>query len=130
MAEAADLELQGAIIAKVKADPGVTGLVATRIYETVPEGTAFPYVSYAGSDEVEDDAECIPGSDISVQIDVWSRSVGFPEAKRICLHDSDLPLADNALVFIEHTATRVFRDADGLTNHGVMVFQAFIERAP
>jgi len=136
MSMSPDLELQGAIVARLKADTGIIALVDDRVYETIPIDTPFPYVSYAGSSETEDDADCILGSAISVQIDAWSRTVGFPECKRVCdavrnaLHDIDLELSINALVMIEHRQIRIFRDPDGLTNHGVIEFEAFIERQP
>lgn len=129
-----DLELQGAIVAALKGDAGVGALVADRIYDRVPENAAFPYVSYGPTDDTSADADCITGFDIFVQLDVWSRAVGLPECKRIAdavrvaLHDSDLPLPTNALVFLEHRQTRVFRDPDGLTNHAALSFEAFIER--
>lgn len=136
MAFSPDLELQGAIVTKLKADPVLAALVGPRVYDTIPENPTFPYVNYAGSDETEDDADCIDGSSISIQIDAWSRTKGYPECKQIAdavrnaLHDADLPLAVNAFVMIEHRQIRVFRDSDGLTSHGVIEFQAFVERGP
>jgi hypothetical protein len=130
-----DLELQGAIIAWLKADPDVAALVGNRIYDTVPENPVYPYIVYAGSDEFADDAECIRTSVITVQIDVWSRAVGYPEAKiivdaiRNSLHDATLTLSINALVTIEVTRLRVLRDPDGLTNHGIAEITSTVERA-
>jgi hypothetical protein len=129
-----DLELQGVIVQTLRADPAVTALVAQRIYDRVPEDSPFPYIAYGPSDSVEADAECIPGVDISVQIDVWSRAVGYPEAKRIAaavraaLHDADLVLAENALVTIQHRQTINQRDPDGLTSHSFLMFAAYVEQ--
>lgn len=128
-----DLELQGAIINRLKADPAVTALVGTRIFDSVPASALFPYISYGPSDALQTDADCINGIDIDVQIDVWSRSPGFPEAKKIngavrnALHDVDLVLATNGLVFLEHRQTSTRRDPDGLTSHGIVQLNAFIE---
>ena len=69
-----------------------------------------------------------------MQIDVWSRAVGFPECRKLtdavlnALHDADLPLPINPLVIFQHQQTRVMRDPDGLTSHAVMNFQALVER--
>jgi len=135
MATDPDLELQGLIVQRLKADPDVTALVNGRVFDSVPSGAAFPYVSYGPTSTEEDDADCIKGASIYVQLDVWSRDVGFPEAKRIssavreCLHDvDDLTLTDNALVFLNHYQTQTMRDPDGLTSHAAVLFQAFIER--
>lgn len=128
-----DLELQGAIVSRLKADAGVIALVGDRVFDTVPSGAPFPYVSYGPVDNLSDDADCITGFDITVQIDVWSRAVGFPEAKRIsnavraALHDAPITLSVNALALIEHRQTRTIRDPDGLTSHAAMTFNALIE---
>lgn len=134
MTEDPDLELQGLIINTLKAAPGVAAIVGPRVYDRVPEDFAFPYVSYGPTDATSDDADCITAFSIYVQIDAWSREVGFPEVKRlgdairVALTDDGLALADNALVFLEHRQTRNFRDPDGLTNHAVLSFEASVER--
>ena len=136
MTTSPDLELQGVIVSVLKSDPDMISLVQGRIYDRVPETRQFPYVSYGPSDDFEDDADCIEGSNLTVQLDAWSREVGFPEAKRICnamrnaLHNRDLQLTDNALVLIECRGVRVMRDPDGLTSHGIVEINAFIERQP
>jgi hypothetical protein len=128
------LELQGAIVSRLGADVAVTNLVGSRIYDAVPDNAAFPYISMGPSDELSDDADCIEGYDITIQIDVWSRGVGSVEAKRIAaavrevLHDYDMPIVDNALVYFRHRTTRIFRDPDGLTSHAAMEFEAFAEK--
>lgn len=129
-----ELELQGAIVARLKADPAVTALIAGRVYDSPPQGAVFPYVTLGPVDSVEDDADCITGLDVAQQVDCWSRAVGFPEVKKIAdavrasLHDYDLVLASNALVFFEHRTTRITRDPDGLTSHGILSFEAAVER--
>ncbi|MCB1394387.1 DUF3168 domain-containing protein [Nitrobacter sp.] len=128
------LELQGAIVARLKTFADLAGLVADRIYDRVPTAPAFPYVSLGPAQSVSDDADCITGFEITLQIDAWSRAVGFPEVKRVAeavraaLHQHELPLADNALVSLEHRQTRDFRDPDGLTNHAAIEFVALVEQ--
>jgi hypothetical protein len=132
-----ELELQSAIVARLKADPGVAALVAGRIYDSVPAGAAFPYVSIGPVDSVGFDPECITGFDVAQQIDCWSRAVGFPEVKKIvdavraALHGQEeaMPLATNGMTFFEHRTTRITRDPDGLTSHGILGFEAAIERS-
>lgn len=134
------LELQGAITERLKATAGVTGIVGQRIFDRIPRNqngdvtAQFPYVSFGGDDLVSDDADCITGFEITVQIDAWSRAVGFQEAKRIAnevrlsLHRHEFELTDNAAVLFEHRITRVFRDPDGITSHAAMTFTAYIEQ--
>jgi hypothetical protein len=131
-----ELELQGAIVARLKADPAVTALVAGRIYDSVPQSAVFPYVTIGPIDSVGFDPDCITGFDVAQQIDCWSRAVGTPEVKKIidavraALDDreADMPLATNGMVFFEHRTTRIVRDPDGLTSHGILSFEAAIER--
>lgn len=127
------LELQGAIVARLKAHAPLTAIVGQRVYDAVPSGMVFPYVSLGPSDEISDDADCIDGFEITMQIDCWSRTVGYVEARRIAdavraALKADLTIADNALVYFTHRITRTFRDADPLTSHAALTFEAFIEQ--
>lgn len=125
------LELQGAIVAALKAYAPLAALVGSRIYDDVPPSATFPYVSLGPTDEVSDDADCIDASEITVQIDVWSRAIGAPESLKIA-HEvraalATLSLTTNALVSLEHRNTRRLRDPDGLTNHAALDFLAVVE---
>lgn len=128
------LELQGAIVARLKTSSDVTASIGGRVYDAVPTNAVFPYVTVGEGEETSEDVDCIDGFEISLDIDVWSRAVGFPEAKRIAqeirasLKSSDLSLTENALVFFRHRQTRFMRDPDGLTSHAVMTFEAFTEQ--
>lgn len=128
------LELQGAIVDRLKATAAVTALVGDRIYDDVPDGALFPYVQVGDGDELSEDADCITGFDISLDIDIWSRKKGFPEAKQIsdavrtALVEVEMSIATNALVYFQHRQTRFLRDPDGLTKHVVITFEAFVEQ--
>lgn len=124
------LELTGAIVAQLKA-AAVSG---GRIYDKVPEGPTFPYVTIGSSFEIQDDADCIPGVEIDFRLHVWSRAPGFPEclrvaeATRAALHRQELTLDENAFVLVEHIRTDKLRDPDGLTSHAVVEFRAIVEQ--
>nr|DAE48857.1 MAG TPA: hypothetical protein [Caudoviricetes sp.] len=127
-------EFQGQIVALLKASTELSALIGGRVYDRVPEGVQFPYVSFGPSDEVSDDAECIDGFTVTMQLDAWSRAVGLPECRRItdavrkALSVENIQLTDNALVTFNHVTTRIFRDPDGLTSHGAITFEAFVEQ--
>jgi hypothetical protein len=133
------LELQGAIVSRLKSVTAVTSIVEQRIYDYVPRAqdggimAEFPFVAIASSDEVTEEADCIDGSIISIDLDCWSRDVGFPEVRRIAaavrsaLHNHDFNLAANAVVYFQHRQTRTLRDPDGLTSHAILTFEAFAE---
>lgn len=129
-----ELELQGAIVARLKADAGVTALVGQRIYDPVPPGATFPYVSFGPRDSLSDDADCITAFEITMQIDAWSRDPGFKQALQIAdavrnaLHDHEFNLTVNAAVLFEHRTSRTFRDPDGLTSHSAITFTGFVEK--
>jgi hypothetical protein len=124
------LELQGAIVTRLKADATLSALIGARVFDHVPRGSGgavtadFPFVGIADSDDLQDDATCVTGYQITMNIDVWSRKTGSVEAKQIAhavvksLHNWDAPLPTNQVISLRHRQTRVFRDPDGLTSHG------------
>jgi hypothetical protein len=127
------LELQKAIVARLRADAGVTALVGQRVYDQVPTSPQFPYVSLGPDQIALSRADCYDGSEINLQVDAWSRAVGFPEVKRIgdavraALQDAPLSLTGYRLLDITFVEARTFRDPDGLTSHAAMTFRALTE---
>lgn len=126
------LELQGAIVTRLKADVAVAALVGARVYDNVPRTTAgvisadYPFIAIADSYELRDDVLCQRGVEITFNLDVWSRRPGFVEARQLAhaavqsLHNWDASLATNRLITLQHRQTRMLRDPDGLTSHGVV----------
>lgn len=132
-----ELELQGAIVARLKADVGLMALV-NGVYDQPPD-TAFAtpkesYVTIGEAQFLRDDATCVNGGEVYLTLHAWSRKVGYPIAKQIAdavaesLHLAPLTLATNRLISIMHRQTRVFRDTDGLTSHAVIDFVANVEK--
>lgn len=126
------LALQRAITGTLNADIGLQAVIALRVYDDVPPTAVYPYVSFGPSQITPQDAECITGFEVFLQIDVWSRELGFEECKaiselvRVALHL--LTATQDALTFeIEHRFTNTNRDPDGITNHGVLSFRAEID---
>src|SRR4051812_40258662 len=77
------LEMQAAVVAALKQSGALPAVVGARIYDSVPPNATFPYVSLGDCQVLPDKADCIDGAELSLQIDVWSRAVGYPEAKTI-----------------------------------------------
>lgn len=128
------LELQKAIVARLRADAAVTALVAGRVYDAPPISPVFPYITLGEADVLVQRADCYDGSECSMSVHGWSRATGFPEVKRIAaavrasLHEAPLELADGErLVDVEVTDNRALRDPDGLTSHAVVTVRAFTE---
>jgi hypothetical protein len=127
-------ELQVAIVTRLKAAAAVDAFVAKRVYDSVPDNPVFPYITVGEGDETSDDVDCIDGVEISLDIDVWSRDPGFPQAKQIsdavrrALLSPELTLPTNPLVYFRHRQTRFLRDPDGKTSHAVLTWEGFAEQ--
>jgi hypothetical protein len=130
----AELELQGALVARLKADAPLAALVGTRVYDQPPSPVTYPYVTIGEAQTIRDDATCISGGQVYLTLHAWSVAVGFLEVKRIAdavtesLHLAPVTLATNRLISLMHRQTRTFRDADGLTSHAVIEFVANTEK--
>lgn len=138
----ASLELQAAIVAALKADSDVRAIVGaapnTRVFDNVPRNSTgeitaqYPLVSMGPKQVLNDDADCITGFEISLQIDCWSRAVGFAEVERLaeavrdCLVvlTGDSPVV-NGLVLFEFQDMSIRRE-DGTTSHAILSFRALI----
>lgn len=129
------LPLEAAIVAKLKADAGVTALAGTRVYDSPPVSPTFPYVTIGPTQVLPDKADCIDGTEVFQQIDVWSRTSGSPGAKRLgaavvaALDDQDLTVAGYSAVVFELQDAQYLLDPDGLTHHGVVNFRALLQLA-
>lgn len=127
------LELQKAIVAALKADTAVNGLVAGHVYDTVPSSDPFPRITLGEDQVIPERADCYLGDEVFITLHVWSRKTGFPETKRIAaavrtaLHDAELELTGFRLVDLASDGERFMRDPDGLTNHAVLTFRALTE---
>lgn len=130
-----DLELQGAIVARLKSYAPLTALVGQKIYDRPPADAKEPYVDIGEAQSLRRDAECADAQEIYLTLHAWSvYPGGFMEVKQIAdaivaaLHQYDMTLPTNRLISISHRQTRVFEDGDGITSHAVIEFVAFTER--
>lgn len=130
-----ELEIQGFIVDRLKADAAVMA-IAGGVYDQPPASpykTKTAYITIGPTDTTPDDADCVDGLTHTVQVDVWSKSVGMPECKRLMaavkrsLHQTTAQLAENGLNQVNMVFARTLRDPDGLTNHGVLQFEFRVE---
>ena len=126
------LAVQAGVLAALKAAGAVAALVDGRIHDRVPANTVMPYLSFGPSQIVTDDADCIDGHEVFLQLDIWSREPGtvqaahIGDAVRTALHRRDMQAA--GLRFqTEIRFVNFFRDGDGLTSHGVLSIRAFVD---
>lgn len=130
----AELELQGAVNTRLRADVLLTALVNKRVYDQPPSPVTFPYVTIGEAQSIQDDVECVTGEKVYLTLHAWSQAVGYPEVKRIAsavkesLHLAPLTLPSYRLVSILCRTSRTFRDADGLTSHAVIELVASVHK--
>lgn len=133
-------ELEGAILARLRGDVGLTAIVGAGIYDKPPQDTSlYPFVSIGPSDAVTEDFDCIDGMEITMQVDCWSTNVAqgnssaevrkLAGAVRKALHKAEISLTANALVTIEHRVTRFFRQEDQTINTAAVTLTALVEVA-
>lgn len=128
-------ELVGAALARLRTTAAVTALVDDRIWHRAEEGAEFPHIAGFDTFGIRDDATCVSGEDITLNVHVWTRDGIDPlqDARSIAhevglaLHDYPLVLPSNRLVTLEHRGERIFYDTDEQTGHGVVEFRASTE---
>lgn len=129
-------ELVTAIIARLRADSAVSAFTSARIYERPPDGAVgYPYIAMGPYDDVPDDAECIDGAEITLQIDCYSQGPGeaFSRAEvgklagavSRALHNAEFTLTENALCEVRRRLTRYTRE--GTLNRAIISITARIE---
>jgi hypothetical protein len=125
------LELQGAIIARLRANSDVTALVGNRVAD-IPQSTwAKPYISIGPSNYVAELVDCIDGGEVMMQIDCWSESTTMKEirdiadAVRRALRNWEPALATNAIVTFDPWRTDFIRD--GALKQASLRYTAIVE---
>ena len=126
--------LQRAVFAALIADSKVVGLLGgERVYDHVPRGAAFPYVTFGQSVERDWSTGSDDGSEHILTLHVWSQSAGRKQADtimaamRAVLHDRMLALNGYRLINLRHEFADARRDPDGETVHGIMRLRAVTE---
>jgi hypothetical protein len=117
-------------LAAALSDQGVTN----RVYDRVPEKSAFPYLTI-GDDDIKSDGNMLSeGVEVFAAVHVWSRALGRIEAKRLGgmarrALDTEILIEGNLNVAGEFL-TEVYRDGrDALETEGVLAFRYLIDPA-
>lgn len=113
------LEVQRALFERLSSLGTAAG---SRVFDRVQKNAVYPYVTIGPGQTVPVDETCWDRSEVSVQIDVWSREPGFPEAKaiagaiRMALHEQSLAILGHSCDRVEVQSINFSRDPDGLTS--------------
>jgi hypothetical protein len=122
------LEIIKAWVAALKADAGVAALVGARVYDQPPQDPGYPNVTFGPLTGEPWDTDGNLGWEASIQIDIWSRAPGKPEAARIMaaikavLHRSSITM-DTQTNYLTMLELNRILDWDGATRHGVQRFR-------
>ena len=124
--------LQTAVFSKLSTDSNLTSVLKAKVFDDIPENTDYPYVQLGEDAAIDYSTKDQTGSEVSVNVDVWSRYRGSLEAKNIMdrvhtlLHDSSLSVTGSNFINMRFEFSDIIRDPDGITRHGVMRFRAIM----
>src|SRR3990172_3900562 len=128
--------LQQSIFATLAADATLLALLGgPRVYDDVPQASAFPYLSFGHSLVRDWSTGSEDGSEHVVTLHVWSQGKGKKEAHEImgavrtALRDQALSLSGHRLVNLRHELSEARREPDGDTTHGIVRYRAVTEPA-
>jgi len=130
-------ELQKAVYAALKGDSALVALLGgARVYDDVPRGAVFPYVTFGPATARDWSTGTDGGCEHLITLRAWSKGGGEKEvhlvleAIRVVLHEAALTLDGHRLVNLRHEVSDTLRGADGETYQGVVRFRAVTEPDP
>lgn len=130
----AAVALRAAIHDALVADSALNAVLGgPRVYDDVPSGAAFPYVTLGECRILDYSTDTLPGEEHQLTLHAWSRQGGHSEAHEIAgallqaLDDAPLTLSGYTLVNLRFALADIRREADGRTYHAVVRFRAVTE---
>ena len=130
----ARLALMAAIHGRLAADPALVALLGgPRIYDRIPRGAAFPFVTFGATDALAADSDDAPMTEHRIELEVLSRAYGRKEAGEIAarlvalLDDVPLAPAGHRLVSVRHVRTTLRPERDRQSYRAVVFFRALTE---
>lgn len=121
-ASEAELALQKAVVTALSASDALRAVLGdpVRIYDDVPETPRFPYASFGPGQALDAGDGCHKGAEVFLQVDLWSRAVGYPEVKRAAaivatILDDEIAIDGHEVVVHELIAVDTQRGLDGRT---------------
>lgn len=136
----ASLAFQTFARATLAADTAVVGLVpASNIVDANARPEVFPRINLGEDQELPADSVVGRYTKLISTLHIWSREPGLAVAKSIAGVTRRALNIRNRLVFAANGyrcldckfgSARFIRDPDGVTGHGIVVFEALIEELP
>jgi hypothetical protein len=132
----AGFELQKAVYASLTDDPGLVALLGgTRVYDAVPRGAAYPYVTFGQSSWQDWSTGSDDGEEHTLTLHVWSDAGGHRDTHHIMsrlrerLHEAALSVTGHRLVNLRHEFSEARRENGGESYRGLVRFRAVTEPA-
>lgn len=131
--------LQSAIYTKLTGNSALMALI-TGVYADVQQpidagsDAAFPYVTIGQDNASSWDTKTEFGTEALCQIDIWSRSNNFTQAKTIgsaitdALHQQPLTITGASHVLTFQQSEVYSKDPDGHTKRGMLMFRVVFTR--
>lgn len=119
---------QKAVYSELTGDATLLAMVSG-IFDEPPQASAFPYITIGEGTETPQDTFGKQGKDNVLTTHVWSRYNGFKEIgliverMNLTLDSATLSIAGYTTVHVTHSASRLFRDPDGETRHGIIEYE-------
>ena len=130
----ANWELQKSLYSALVNDTALTALLSgAKVYDDVPQGTAFPYVTIGETTVRDWSTGSEEGLEHILTVHVWSRAKGRRQVHDIIdamtarLHNMELPVMGHNLVNFRHELSEARRESDGETYHGIVRYRAVTE---
>lgn len=130
----AELQVQGGIYSALTGSAALMAAVSG-VFDDVPVNyDLFPFVTIGEDTSVQWDTDKGTGSNVTVNIHVWSRFKGHEETKTIqgliynALHNATLVYTGYNSVLCQQRAIDSFMDPDGITRHGFQTFNVLIQK--
>lgn len=129
MSDDPTLSLQAMLVDVLRGNTGA----GAAVYDRVPPTAGFPRITIGPGQALPDNADCIEGTESILQVDIWSRAVGFPESKTIAgqvrslLNGAEPTIDGHVVVLLEFDNAQYLNDPDGQTKHVAMTFRVLTE---
>lgn len=123
---------QQAVYQVLTGDSTLSALIDA-VYDRAPQGSPFPYITLGEMDISDWSTKTSTGTEILLNIHIWSRSGGRKETADISdrvyrlLHQASLSVSGQVLVQIRYLSSDIHLEDDGITYQGVMRFRSLLE---
>ena len=136
MSGSASWQLQQAVYGVLSGSAPLAALLGgPRIYDDVPHGAVYPFVTMGQTSSSDWGTGSGDGEEHIVTLHVWSSFGGRSEAQvimgqiRDLLHTAHVTLTGHTLVNLRQQFSDIRREADGVTIHGLLRYRAVTQPA-